>query len=666
MASLKLSALPSLGPNQVPTDLLYIDDVSAGAAGSKSITPNDLVSTITRNITDGAVRFQGFAAPALSGAGAGAIYFDSTANAFRVSENAGAYRAIGDVTGPAGATDEALVRFDGATGKILQNSLITLSDLGALTFPDNVRQTFNPGVTVAGLNVGALAGDPSAPINGDLWYDSTGNLLRARINGATISLGGSTPPGGGNTQVQYNNGGAFGGVTGFTSDGTNVTAGDGNLRATSPLITTSIDDANGNIILGLSPVGASVNQFTIANAAVGGNPTISTTGADADIPFIVTPKGTARLESTGPLRLSGAVVDQFVTPIGNSIPTKINIPLFDPGSFGQVLALGLASGIAASARVITVCDQRAAGHQPSIALLSVDESNIFGMSWDGQNSIGYLINTTGEIGVQGRFRVESGGVALAIFDNTANAYFGNGIVNAAPASYVLNATGGSGTNIAGANLDLAGGKGTGNAISGMVAIRYPLIGASGTTLQSLSTDRFPPVVSLYSNIGTGTAINNTTAETSLFTGLTGSAGSTATIQGGISRQGTLYKIRIFGNVQTTGTPTLQVIAYLGGIGGSIVFNTGAATMQTVNGRFWLDIDLLITAIGAAGSVSGFGKLQYSSAGAGAITLTTNVGANVTSPIDFTANQAIDVSITWGTANANNSIQVFGLSVTRER
>ncbi|MGC4068414.1 MAG: hypothetical protein QM784_27965 [Polyangiaceae bacterium] len=54
---------------------------------------------------------------------------------------------------------------------------------------DGVKQTFNPNGTNAGINVGAQAGDPSTPANGDLWYDSTGNALRARINGATVSLG---------------------------------------------------------------------------------------------------------------------------------------------------------------------------------------------------------------------------------------------------------------------------------------------------------------------------------------------------------------------------------------------------------------------------------------------------------------------------------------------
>jgi len=41
----------------------------------------------------------------------------------------------GDVSGPASATDNAITRFDGTTGKIIQNSLVTVADDGAITAP---------------------------------------------------------------------------------------------------------------------------------------------------------------------------------------------------------------------------------------------------------------------------------------------------------------------------------------------------------------------------------------------------------------------------------------------------------------------------------------------------------------------------------------------------
>ena len=47
----------------------------------------------------------------------------------------GSVPGLGDVVGPASATDNALVRFDLTTGKVIQNSTVTLSDTGVMVFP---------------------------------------------------------------------------------------------------------------------------------------------------------------------------------------------------------------------------------------------------------------------------------------------------------------------------------------------------------------------------------------------------------------------------------------------------------------------------------------------------------------------------------------------------
>jgi hypothetical protein len=49
---------------------------------------------------------------------------------------AGGSGGIGDVVGPASATDNALARFDTTTGKLIQDSPVTLDDDGALTVPE--------------------------------------------------------------------------------------------------------------------------------------------------------------------------------------------------------------------------------------------------------------------------------------------------------------------------------------------------------------------------------------------------------------------------------------------------------------------------------------------------------------------------------------------------
>lgn len=106
--------------------------------------------------------------------------------------------------------------------------------------------------------------------------------------------------GGSDTQLQRNASGLFGGITGATSDGTNVTYGSGNLRATSPRITTSILDANGNTIIGFS-------------ATASANRSVSFTNSNGGTPLISTSSGTV------PLQIGGA--GGFITLTGDGTGT---------------------------------------------------------------------------------------------------------------------------------------------------------------------------------------------------------------------------------------------------------------------------------------------------------------------------------------------------------
>ena len=49
---------------------------------------------------------------------------------------------IGDVTGPGSSTDNAIVRFDDITGKIIQNSILQVSFLAASENDSKVKITF--------------------------------------------------------------------------------------------------------------------------------------------------------------------------------------------------------------------------------------------------------------------------------------------------------------------------------------------------------------------------------------------------------------------------------------------------------------------------------------------------------------------------------------------
>ena len=72
---------------------------------------------------------------------------------------------------------------------------------------DGIKQTFNPSATVAGINVGSLAGQPSSPADGDLVYNSSAGELQGRANGAWVNIGAGA--GGGETNTHSTVGGGL-------------------------------------------------------------------------------------------------------------------------------------------------------------------------------------------------------------------------------------------------------------------------------------------------------------------------------------------------------------------------------------------------------------------------------------------------------------------------
>jgi len=58
--------------------------------------------------------------------------------------------SVGDVVGPASSTDNAITRFDGTTGKVIQNSTIILSDAGALQNVNEINFDITPTSVVGG------------------------------------------------------------------------------------------------------------------------------------------------------------------------------------------------------------------------------------------------------------------------------------------------------------------------------------------------------------------------------------------------------------------------------------------------------------------------------------------------------------------------------------
>jgi hypothetical protein len=107
----------------------------------------------------------------------------------------------GDVTGAASSTDNAITRFDGTTGKIIQNSTVTLDDTGNIVGANSVQFGLTPTVpTVTGTMYWDEGnGTPSINIDADvtlqlgqemlaLVYNGTGSTI---TNGSVVAVSGA-------------------------------------------------------------------------------------------------------------------------------------------------------------------------------------------------------------------------------------------------------------------------------------------------------------------------------------------------------------------------------------------------------------------------------------------------------------------------------------------
>jgi len=103
----------------------------------------------------------------------GKLYFKNSSGT--VTLLASAAGSLGDVVGPASATDNALARFDLTTGKLIQNSVGILSDAGVLTGLTGLTSSGN--ITLSSLTSTRVP------------YASTGGLL---VDSANLTFDGTT------------------------------------------------------------------------------------------------------------------------------------------------------------------------------------------------------------------------------------------------------------------------------------------------------------------------------------------------------------------------------------------------------------------------------------------------------------------------------------------
>ena len=121
----------------VANALLYVKDADGNTASSSILCQsNNALQSVGCLQLPGTSVNPATIIPELSGKSATTVWLNSTnGHLYRGSVDLETSGSGGDVVGSASSTDNALVRFDGITGKLIQNSLTTLDNTGYLDFP---------------------------------------------------------------------------------------------------------------------------------------------------------------------------------------------------------------------------------------------------------------------------------------------------------------------------------------------------------------------------------------------------------------------------------------------------------------------------------------------------------------------------------------------------
>lgn len=340
-------------------------------------------------------------------------------------------------------------------------------------------------------------------------------------NAATFPTGGgSGSPGGSSGQLQYNNSGAFGGTSGWSTDGANALTGgvSSTLAVGGSLAASSIFTTNGNAKVVSGSFGLSGNISAPAWTTSGiryVNPaaTLTDTSSSGTVAAAYTDvwagNTIAAASATTYTNYYGAY---FLTPVAGTNVTmtnkyalgagslQVNGPADLNGGVSSSVLIG-ASATASGANSVTIGNSANTGTNTfSVAVGYGAISTQGGVAIGGQattanNAKGIAIGQSATIGASTGFGVAIGQSATTTAANQFvsgspsypinDLYFGKGVTNATATAYTLHGTSGTGTDNAGADLKLAGGQGTGTGVGGAVTIQVAPPGSTGTSANAL-------------------------------------------------------------------------------------------------------------------------------------------------------------------------------------
>jgi hypothetical protein len=245
----------------------------------------------------------------------------------------------GDVVGPASATDNAITRFDNTTGKLLQNSLVTVADDGAITAPQvgsmipfyYVNQAAFP---AASASHGAVA---HSHADGAMYFAHGGVWVRMLDNGGPLGTPASgtatnitgLPLTSGVTGVLAVGNGGTGNTTGAATINANLTGpitsiGNATLITAGAIVNADINASAGIVDTKLATISTASKVSNSATTAAAANTANAIVARDASGNFAA---GTITAALTG--TASGNLVSggALGTPSSGTLTNATGLPL---------------------------------------------------------------------------------------------------------------------------------------------------------------------------------------------------------------------------------------------------------------------------------------------------------------------------------------------------
>jgi|SRR6185503_14000229 len=137
------------------------------------------------------------------------------------------------------------------------------------------------------------------------------------------------------------------------------------------------------------------------------------------------------------------------------------------------------------------------------------------------------------------------------------------------------------------------------------------------------------------------------------------------IYGGTLQGGAQIRVKGWGVMSNTGTPTVILGLYLGGVAGTALVVSTAKTTTTAmtNWPFNFEYQGRVQAGGTAGSIIGWGKWYLPTSA----TVQTTILWPETAPaaigsLDLTVNKMLTLGVTWGASSASNTVTLHDMQV----